>query len=71
MRRYEILHTLNLGFNFITLRERCNNQRPRCDIELLHVTNNLHHRLINRRCAFGDAQKIVLYNTHIKQHLKL
>jgi hypothetical protein len=30
--RYEILHTLILGCSFITLREPCNNQRPRCDI---------------------------------------
>ena len=28
--RYEILYTLNLGCSFITLREPCNNQRPRC-----------------------------------------
>ena len=42
----------------------------KCDIELLHVTNNLHHRFINRRRAFEDARTIVLYNTHTKQHLK-
>jgi len=33
-RRYEILHTLYLGW------EPCNNQRPRCDIACLHVTNH-------------------------------
>ena len=59
-----------MGFSFITLRERCFNQQPKCDIELLHVTNNLHHRFINRRRAFEDARTIVLYNTHTKQHLK-
>ena len=31
-RRYEIGHTLNIGCSFVTLREPCNNQRPRCDI---------------------------------------
>ena len=41
--RYQILHTLNLGCCFITLREPCNNQRPRCDIAWLHVTNHLYH----------------------------
>ena len=41
--RYEILHTLNLGSCFITLREPCNNQRPRCDIAWLNVTNHLYH----------------------------
>jgi hypothetical protein len=41
--RYEILHTLNLGCRFITLRKSCNNQRPRCDIACLHVTNQLYH----------------------------
>ena len=35
--RYEILHTLNLGCSFITLREQCNNQRSRCDIACLHI----------------------------------
>ena len=62
--RYEILHTLNLGCSFITLREPCNKQRPRYDIAWLHVNlqiiystvfqvkrlNNLvlHVRLFNR-----------------------
>ena len=41
--KYEILYTLNLGCSFITLRELCNNQRPRCDIAWLHVTNQLYH----------------------------
>ena len=41
--KYEILHTLNLGSSFITLREQCNNQRPRCDIVWLHAKNNLYH----------------------------
>jgi hypothetical protein len=40
--RYERLHTLNLGCSFITLREPCNNQWPRCDIAWLHVTNHLY-----------------------------
>jgi hypothetical protein len=31
-RRYEILHTSNLGCSFNSLRESCNNQRPRCMI---------------------------------------
>ena len=34
-RRYEILHTLNLGCSFITLRGPYNNQAPRCDITWL------------------------------------
>jgi hypothetical protein len=42
-RRYEILHTLNLGCSFIILREPCNNQRLRCDIAWLHVINYLYH----------------------------
>ena len=41
--RYEILYTLNLGCSFITLREPCNNQLPRCDIALLHVKKHLYH----------------------------
>jgi len=41
--RYEILHTLNIGCSFITLREPCNNQRPRCDSAWLHVTTHLYH----------------------------
>jgi len=28
---------------FITLREPCNNQQPRCDIAWLHVANHLYH----------------------------
>jgi hypothetical protein len=36
-----ILHTLNLGCSLITLRKPCINQRPRCDIAWLHVTNHL------------------------------
>jgi hypothetical protein len=28
---------------FITLRQPCNNQRHRCDIAWLHVTNHLYH----------------------------
>jgi len=35
-----MLHTLNMGCSFITLRQECNNQRPRCDIAWLHVTNH-------------------------------
>jgi len=42
-RRYEILHTLNLGCSFITLRELYNYQRPRHDFAWLHVTNYLYH----------------------------
>ena len=44
---YEILHTLNLDCSFITLREPCNNQRPRCDIAWLHVTNHLYHGFLS------------------------
>ena len=61
--RYEILHTLNLGCYFITLKEPCNNQRPRCDIAWLHITNHLYHgsivspfnsehRSMNIACSF-------------------
>ena len=45
--RYEILHTLNLGCTFITLREPCNNQRLRCDIAWLHVTNHIYHGFLS------------------------
>ena len=38
-----MLHILNLGRSFITLREPCNNQLPRCDIAWLRVTNYLYH----------------------------
>jgi len=34
------LHTFNLGCSLITLREPCNNQRPRCDIAWVQVTNH-------------------------------
>jgi len=44
--RYEILHTLILGCSFITLREPCNTQRPRCDIAWFQVTNNLYHTFV-------------------------
>ena len=37
------MHTLNLGCSFITFRELSNNQRPRCDIAWVHVTNHLYH----------------------------
>ena len=40
---HTILHTLNLGCSFRTLREPCNNQRPRCDIACLHVINHSYH----------------------------
>jgi hypothetical protein len=61
--RYEILHTLNLGCYFITLKEPYNNQRPRCDIAWLHITNHLYHgsivsplnsehRSMNITCSF-------------------
>ena len=43
--RYDILHTLNLDCSFITLRESCNNQRPRCDIEWPNATNHLYPRI--------------------------
>jgi hypothetical protein len=48
--RYHILHTLNLGYCFITLREPCNNQRPTCDIAWLHVTNYLYHGFPELNC---------------------
>jgi hypothetical protein len=37
-RRYEILHTLNMGCSVIT---PSNNKRPRCDIAWPHITNQL------------------------------
>jgi len=49
LKNYEIIHadtrycTLYLGCSFITLREPYNNQRPRCDIAWLHVTNYWYH----------------------------
>jgi hypothetical protein len=41
--RYEILHALSLSCSFNTLSEQCNYQRPRCDIEWLHVTNPVYN----------------------------
>jgi hypothetical protein len=41
--RYKILHTLNLGCSFITLKKQCKNQLSRSDIAWLHVTNHLYH----------------------------
>ena len=35
--------TTSPGCSFITLRELCSNQRPRCDIAWLHVINHLYH----------------------------
>jgi hypothetical protein len=32
---------------FITLREPCNNQQPRCDIAWFHVINHLYHGFPN------------------------
>jgi hypothetical protein len=46
-----LYHSLNLGCSFITFREPCNNQRPRCDIAWLHDTNHLYHSL-NLGCSF-------------------
>ena len=42
-RKCEILHTLSLGCNFITLKESYNNQRPKFDIAWLHITNHLYN----------------------------
>ena len=42
-RKHEILNTLKRGCSLITLRELCNNQRSRCDIAWLRVTNHLYH----------------------------
>ena len=51
------MHTLNPCCSFITLRETCNNQRPRRDITWLHVTNHLYHdfqvKQINNRGVAG------------------
>jgi len=33
--RYPLLYTLKLGCSNITLREPCNNQLPRCDIDVI------------------------------------
>ena len=43
------MHTLNLGCSVSTVRESCNNQRPRCDITWLHVTNHLYHFFLVKR----------------------
>ena len=47
-KNHEIIHAdtrycTHPGCSFITLKEQCNNQRPRCDIAWLHVTNHLYH----------------------------
>ena len=47
--RYEIGHPLNIGCSFVTLREPCNNQQPRCDITWLHFTNHLYHGFPSKR----------------------
>ena len=41
--RYCTLSIWAVVLSFITLREPCNNQRPRCEIAWLHVTNHLYH----------------------------
>jgi len=43
------LHTLNLGYSFITHREPCNSQPPRCDIAWFHVTNHLFSGIPEKR----------------------
>jgi hypothetical protein len=55
---YEILHTLNLGCSFITIREPCNNQRLRCDIEWLHVANHLYHVHVMLMCYFKRTDNV-------------
>jgi len=59
-RRYEILHTLNLGCSFINLRDPCNNQRPRCDNAWLRVTNNLCHGWLFSRLTRKIVVEILL-----------
>jgi hypothetical protein len=39
----DIAHFKYLGCSFITLREPCNKQRPKCDIAWFRVTNHLYH----------------------------
>ena len=48
------MYALNLGISFITLREPCNNQRPRCDIAWLHVINYLYHHLTLKTNGFTN-----------------
>ena len=43
-RKCEILHTLSLGCNFITLKELYNNQRPKFDTAWLHITKSFIQR---------------------------
>ena len=42
------MHSFPLIFFVIYISERkpCNNRRPRCDIEWLHVTNHLYHGFV-------------------------
>jgi hypothetical protein len=70
--RYEILHTLNLGCSFITLREPYNNKRPRCDIAWLHVTNDLYHDQKKKvHLCYNDAYSICKANIYILQSTTL
>jgi hypothetical protein len=65
-RRYEILYILSLEKNsLITFRDPFNNQRPRCDIEMIHATNNLHHSFINNRYAFDHTRTFTVVSNHV------
>ena len=59
----EILHTLSMDCCCITLREPCNNQRPRCDIVWLHVTNHLFHGFPSLTVYLGDKGDIFIYSS--------
>ena len=41
------LRTLNLGCSFITHREQCNNQRPRCDMYFKYHRMHIHNKMFS------------------------
>ena len=53
----------HLDGSFITLREPYNNQRPRCDIAWLHVTNQLYR-------AYGFPESRGINITYTKYYVE-
>ena len=58
----EILHNLKPDCSFITLREPCNNQRPRCDIASRSIASPFNSK--NRRI---NITYFNVYNRHFKE----
>ena len=50
-----VFGSFDLFVIYISERKPCNNQRPRCDIEWLHVTNHLYHV----SCSIVNSENVV------------